>query len=881
MKFNRLRRSRLILVAIVSLTTLSMLIIDIQLPKSSASVSSVPESQSLKKSEDSLTSPPLDDEMEPTIGSNPPIVVNGTGDGENISRDGGCEDATGRCSLRAAIQKANAESGSNTIQFSIPFSQPNCDASTSTCFINLSTALPTITGSLTINGPGASALTVRRAPNLGTGFRIFTVTATGTVTFSGLTISRGGTFGAAVPNGSSGGGVLNASTGTVNVTNCILSQNSAGSSSGSGDGGALANTTGRMNITNSTITNNQTLIRSGGGISNVGGVVSIVNSTVSNNSSIANTNSFSLAGGILNSLGIMSITNSTITGNSAAGAGGGIFNGDTLTITNSTIHGNSATEGSANNQGGGIYNNAGTVNIKSSIVAQNTATQGGADVFGSVTSSGFNLVRIRDGSTGFIASTDQTGSLNNPLNPGFDPAGLQNNGGPTQTINLLCSSPAVDKGTSAGLTGTLLTDQRGGTSVRTFDDSSIQNGVGDGTDIGAFERQQSCSTTAQSFAQFNATTYSTPEDCTVVTITVTRAGDTNSTSSVDYFTSNVTATDRKDYNTALGRLPFNPGETSKTFLVLINEDSFVEGTETFNVQLSNPIGMSLGNPSTATITITDDSTESTNPIDDPGLYVCQQYHDFLNRQPDTSGLGFWTNEITSCGSNAQCIETKRINVSAAFFLSIEFQQTGYLVERMNKVAFGNATGNSTFGGAHTLPVPFVRFSDFLSDTQQIGKGVIVGEGNWEQSLESNKQAFAGAFVQRSTFVSALPVTLTPAQFVNQLFVNAGVTPSDTERNAAINEFGGAANTSDIMARARTVRRVADNSLLTQQESNRAFVLAQYFGYTRRNPNDAPDSDYTGYDFWLTKLNQFGGNFVNAEMVKAFITSGEYRNRFGN
>lgn len=70
--------------------------------------------------------------------------------------------------------------------------------------------------------------------------------------------------------------------------------------------------------------------------------------------------------------------------------------------------------------------------------------------------------------------------------------------------------------------------------------------------------------------------------------------------------------------------------------------------------------------------------------------------------------------------------------------------------------------------------------------------------------------------------------------------------------------------------------------LYKPEFNRAFVLMQYFGYLRRNPDDAPEAtrDYTGYDFWLTKLNNFNGNFINAEMVKAFITSGEYRNRFG-
>ncbi|PYS63145.1 MAG: hypothetical protein DMF74_11120, partial [Acidobacteria bacterium] len=93
-------------------------------------------------------------------------------------------------------------------------------------------------------------------------------------------------------------------------------------------------------------------------------------------------------------------------------------------------------------------------------------------------------------------------------------------------------------------------------------------------------------------------------------------------------------------------------------------------------------------------------------------------------------------------------------------------------------------------------------------------------------------------------------------------------------------FNSAANTSDISARARALRDVAENSILNSQEFNRAFVLMQYFGYLRRNPNDNPDSDYTGYDFWLTKLNQFNGDFQKAEMVKAFITSAEYRSRFG-
>ncbi len=269
-----------------------------------------------------------------------------------------------------------------------------------------------------------------------------------------------------------------------------------------------------------------------------------------------------------------------------------------------------------------------------------------------------------------------------------------------------------------------------------------------------------------------------------------------------------------------------------------------------------------------------------NAIDSAQFFVWQHYLDFLNREPDPSGLAFWTNEITSCGSNAQCIEAKRINVSAAYFLSIEFQQTGYLVERLYKSAFGDANGNSALGGAHQIAVPTVRFNEFLPDTQQIGSGVVVGATGWEQALENNKQNFSSQFVQRSRFVSAFPTTLTPAQFVDKLNQNAGNVLSSTERNTAINLFGGATDTSNLTARAQALRQVAENQNLFNAEFNRAFVLMQFFGYLRRDPNNGPDTDYTGYDFWLAKLNQFGGNYNAAEMVKAFITSIEYRQRFG-
>ena len=355
---------------------------------------------------------------------------------------------------------------------------------------------------------------------------------------------------------------------------------------------------------------------------------------------------------------------------------------------------------------------------------------------------------------------------------------------------------------------------------------------------------------------------------------MTRSGDTSFVGTVDFATSDGTALQKSDYTKISGTLNFGAGELNKTFVVLITEDSFFEGDETLTVTLSNPTGgLTLGAQSAATVTISDDDAipSTGNPIDTAATFVCQHYHDFLSREGDPGGLAFWTDQITSCGTDTQCIEIKRINVSAAFFLSIEFQETGYLVHRMYKASFGDLPGT---------PVP-VTYNEFLPDTQRIGQDLVVGRTGWEQVLESNKQAFAAAFVARSRFVTAYPTSMTPAQFVDALFANAGVTPSVAQRQAAIDEFGVAITTGDLAARARALRRVAENSAFVQQEFNRAFVLMQYFGYLRRNPNDAPEPglNFDGYNFWLNKLNQFNGNFINAEMVKAFIISGEYRQRF--
>ena len=382
-------------------------------------------------------------------------------------------------------------------------------------------------------------------------------------------------------------------------------------------------------------------------------------------------------------------------------------------------------------------------------------------------------------------------------------------------------------------------------------------------------------------AQMDSASHAVGEAQQKVTVRVDRSGDLTSDASVDYATSDETASERSDYTAASGTLHFAPFETSKTFDAFITNDRIgPEGDETFRVTLSNATGnLSVGAKSSTVVHIIDDDTATgPNPVApetfDTDFFVRQHYIDFLGREPDTTGYDFWRGEITNCGSDAGCAEVKRINVSAAFFLSIEFQRTGYFVYRAYKTAYGDAVSPNVAG-----TVPVVRFREFMPDTLKVARGIVVGQTTvWEQQLDNNKSEFALEFVNRARFLSAFPSTLTAAEFVAKLDQNAGFVLSAQEKSQLVSELG--ASPSDANLRASVLRKVADADALQRNEFKRAFVLMQYFGYLRRDPDAAPDSDFRGWRFWLSKLEQFNGNFVQAEMVKAFINSDEYRHRFG-
>ncbi len=375
------------------------------------------------------------------------IEVNQTGDGNNVDPSAGCDaDAATpgeQCTLRAAIQRAEVLAGDDTITFNIPTTAPNCDAITGPCVINLTDGLQ-ISTNISIEGPGANRLTVRRST--GNVYRVFTVLTTGIVSFSGLSIT-GGDAGS-----SAGGGILHASVGTVNITNTIISSNRAG-----GGGGIANSSIGTVNVIDSLITDNQasgadSSSGGGGGIRNAGGTVNVTNSVIFRNSVPGN-----LGGGLRNDSGTLNISNSTITQN----------------------------EGTA---GSGVV---GPATVKSTLIAQNRRFGvPGTNVSGSFTSAGFNLIEEADGSSGFNHPTDQVGTGHMPLDPKLSNVQIF---GQSLAVQPACGSPAIDKGTSASLSGPLTTDVRGAGFPRTIDNPDEPDAAGgDGTDVGAIERQSIC-----------------------------------------------------------------------------------------------------------------------------------------------------------------------------------------------------------------------------------------------------------------------------------------------------------------------------------------------------------------------------------------------------
>ena len=268
--------------------------------------------------------------------------------------------------------------------------------------------------------------------------------------------------------------------------------------------------------------------------------------------------------------------------------------------------------------------------------------------------------------------------------------------------------------------------------------------------------------------QFSSTGYNVSESLSSSLITVMRTGNTSGAESINYTTSDGTASDRSDYTAAIGTLNFAAGETSHTFKILISDDVYVEGDETVTLTLNNVTTGAAVATSSLTIQDNDTSTPVTNPADESQFFVMQHYFDFLGREPDSAGFAYWTNQISQCGNNMACLLTKRIDVSDAFVFEPEYQQTGAYVFRLYRAAYGdsqpfpNPNPDSAHPGEENK-VP--NYAVFLSDRERV-----IGGANLAQRL----QELANVFVQRNEFLARYPAGLNGPDFVDAVLLTVNI-----------------------------------------------------------------------------------------------------------
>jgi uncharacterized repeat protein (TIGR01451 family) len=239
-----------------------------------------------------------------------------------------------------------------------------------------------------------------------------------------------------------------------------------------------------------------------------------------------------------------------------------------------------------------------------------------------------------------------------------------------------------------------------------------------------------------------------------------------------------------------------------------------------------------------------------NPLDTAEYFVRQQYVDVLGREPDEGGFNYWSDQILACGSSASCVNTRRRDVAAAFFIEQEFRQSGAFIYNLYKDALGRR------------PV----YAEYSADRRQVVGG---------PTLEAQKQAFAAAFVVRAEFATRYQSTNTAESFVDALLANvrqASGVDLTSQRENLIGRYH--TGTSQAESRTLVLREVTEGAAVRDANYNAAFVLVEYFGYLHRGP------DQQGYDFWLSVLNTGDpGNYRG--MVCSFITATEYQRRFSS
>jgi photosystem II stability/assembly factor-like uncharacterized protein len=239
-----------------------------------------------------------------------------------------------------------------------------------------------------------------------------------------------------------------------------------------------------------------------------------------------------------------------------------------------------------------------------------------------------------------------------------------------------------------------------------------------------------------------------------------------------------------------------------------------------------------------------------NPLESPEFFVRQQYLDFLGREPEQSGLDYWSGQLRSCGQDLECINTRRTSIASAFYIAQEFQDSGLYIYDVYEGALGRRPDHAEYAGDRRSVVGGPR-------------------------LEADKAAFALSFVERAEFNAQYPLTMSDEVFVDALLRTAQQSSGldlTSSRADLVTLYNSGASATE--SRSLVLRSVVEGSRFKQTQYNPAFVLMEYYGYLGRNP------DRDGYDFWLNILNNGDRNNYRG-MVCSFLTSAEYQRRFSS
>jgi hypothetical protein len=226
-----------------------------------------------------------------------------------------------------------------------------------------------------------------------------------------------------------------------------------------------------------------------------------------------------------------------------------------------------------------------------------------------------------------------------------------------------------------------------------------------------------------------------------------------------------------------------------------------------------------------------------NAIDTTEFFVRQQYLDFLGREPDAPGFAGWVSTIKNCAEGDTSCD--RIHVSEMFYRSPEFQERGYFAYRFYATALGRKPD----------------YAEFQPDLQEVS-GYLTND-----QLEAAKTALVDEFMRRPEFAARYD-SLSNAAYVDRLLNTAGV--SLANRQALIDGLDRGTST-----RAQVLRQIAESGEVYQRYYNQAFVVMEYFGYLRRDP----DALYLN---WIAELDRTGDP---RQMIAGFVNSAEYRQRF--